>query len=357
MLTGLGTIIVLVAGADTASAHDGTTAAIALGLEDERVLGAAPVPFADLGLEDTSGDGLIDSAELQAQQGAVAATLVATVRAGVHLLVDGEELTILGAGLPSQGTAGTGSPWVEIAFVSEPHDGDVSRLGLDWSFTSPTDEVLLTSADGVVAGRMDDAGTVTFSLDAPATVSSFFDLGVDHIRSGTDHLLFLAVLTLAVVRAAPTRASTWRVASLVTAFTLGHALSLALAWFDVISVPAGIVEPAIALSIAAAAVVAVCGRAADARPWVVGGIGLVHGLGFASSLSGLGVATAQRVPALAAFNIGVDVAQTVVVLMVTATLWACTKALPERELRWLRVAICAAAGALGLVWAVSRAVS
>ncbi len=357
VLTALCAIAVLLAGAVPASAHDGTTAAIALRLDDGRVLGTAPVAFAELGLQDTSADGLLDAEELRAQQSAVAATLVATVRDRVQLRVDGDDVAVVGAGLPSGGATDSGSPWVEVAFLSEPHDGDVSRLGLGWSFTSPSDEVALTRTDGVVVGRLAEAGTVTFSLDAPATLSSFFALGVDHIRSGADHLLFLVVLTLAAVRAAPTRASTGRVAALVTAFTLGHAVSLALAWFDVVSVPAGMVEPAIALSIVAAAVVAVRGRPRDARPWIAGGVGLVHGLGFASSLAGLGVATAQTVPALAAFNVGVDVAQTLVVLLVTAALWACTRALPDRGVRTVRVAVCVAAGGVGLVWAVSRVLS
>ena len=109
--------------------------------------------------------------------------------------------------------------------------------------------------------------TVDFSLGTWSSATSFFDLGIEHIRFGPDHLLFLLVLTLAVAGTTVTRATTWRTVKLVTAFTVGHAVSLCLAYFDLISVPAGLVEPAISLSIVAAAVLAIRGRA-ERRPTV-----------------------------------------------------------------------------------------
>ncbi len=143
---------------------------------------------------------------------------------------------------------------------------------------------------------------------------------------------------------------------LVTAFTIGHAASLVLAYFDLISIPAGIVEPAISMSIVAAAVLAIRGNASDARTWIAAAIGLVHGLGFASSLSSLGVATAQRATALAAFNLGIDVAQTAVVLAVIGVLWLASKALADRM--WLvRVPVAAFAAAIGIAWTISRLAS
>ena len=344
---------VLLAGAAPASAHDGASGAITLRTDTQRVVGTASVAFAELGLQDTSGDGLVDADEISAQRSTVATTLVATVREHVDLAVDGRDTRIVGAGLAPVAD-GAGSPWVEVVFASGPHDGETSRLGLTWSFTSPSEQVTLTSGAGVVAGTLGEDRTASFSLDTPATVSSFFALGVDHIRSGTDHLLFLVVLTLAVVRTAPTRASAVKVVGLVTAFTIGHAISLCLAYLDLVSVPAGLVEPAIALSIVAAAVLAVRGRAGDVRPWIAGGVGLVHGLGFAASLSTLGVSTTQQVPALASFNVGIDVAQTAVVLLVTGALWASNRALPERGAGAVRIAVCVAAGAMGLIWAITR---
>ena len=121
-----------------------------------------------------------------------------------------------------------------------------------------------------------------------------------------------------------------------------------------ISVPAGLVEPAISLSIVAAAVVVMSGRSSVARPVARGSsIGLVHGLGFASSLAALGVATSQRAAALAAFNVGIDIAQTAVVLIVIAALWVASKA-PVDRMAWVRMPTAALAAVVGLAWTASR---
>ena len=104
-----------------------------------------------------------------------------------------------------------------------------------------------------------------------------------------------------------------------------------------ISIPAAIVEPAISLSIVATALFAIRGGTADARPWLAGLIGLVHGLGFASNLDSLGVAASQRIAALAAFNLGIDVAQTVVVLIVIAGLWPIGRVRVD-GIAWVRTA-------------------
>ncbi|PFG34455.1 HupE/UreJ family protein [Sanguibacter antarcticus] len=351
----------IVVGAVPASAHDSTGDAIALTLTDRRIVVTAPVLFTELGYEDTTGDGLVDADEMRAQEQVIATGLVGTVRDHVRIEIDGLEVEIIGAGpAPTEGSQGDPSQYVELQLATGPHDDDVSQVSLAWSFTTSSSQVLLSSAQGAVAGHLADDGTVSvsvsISLDAGTTVRSFFVTGTDHVGSGLDHLLFLVVLTFAVVGSTVTRASTWRVVGLVTAFTVGHATSLCLAYFDVVSVPAHWVEPAISLSIVAAAVLAVCGRGDTIRPWLAGLVGLVHGLGFASSLSSLGLVTTYHVGALAAFNIGIDVAQTLVVLVVTGAIWAVGRLLPERS-GWLRVVVCSGAGLAGLFWTVSRLVS
>ena len=241
---------------------------------------------------------------------------------------------------------------MEILFATGPHDGDVSHVDLSWSFTSPTDQVVLSGPDGLVTGRLGDDGTASISLDAASTVRSFFLTGLDHVRSGLDHLLFLVVLTFAVVGSTVSRATAWRVVKLVTAFTIGHATSLCLAYFDIVSIPAQWVEPAISLSIVAAAVLALRGKGETIRPWIAAAVGLVHGLGFASSLGGLGLATTHEVGALAAFNIGIDIAQTAVVLLVVIAIWFSGRMLAGRH-HWVRIAVCGGAGLVGLGWTAS----
>ncbi len=352
----LAALVLSVAGATPASAHDSTSRSVLLDLNEERIAVTASVPFAALGYEDTSGDGLIDIDELRAQEAAVASTIVDTVRSNVALGVDGEVLQVAGAGvagLSEVGSGEAGSENVALAFVTSPHDGDVGKVALEWTFDQPTPEVVLSHSEGVVAGELSDDQTVTFTLGPWASVGSFFALGIDHIRFGPDHLLFLLVLTLAVAGSTVDKSTAWRTVKLVTAFTIGHAVSLCLAYLDVISVPAALVEPAIALSIVAAAVLVMSGRADGARPWIAGLIGLVHGLGFASSLASLGLATSQRAPALAAFNVGIDVAQTAVVLTILAALWLASRALVDR-MAWVRVPTAAVAAVVGLAWTATR---
>ncbi len=343
----------LLTGAESASAHDNTGDAITLTVTDQRVLGLASVTFGELGYRDTSGDGLIDADEIEAQESTVAAGLVDAVRDHVQLTIDGKAAVIIGAG-PAPVTDGADpSEYVEVFFATAPHDGTVSEMAVAWSFTSPSEQVVLSSPDGLVTGRLGKAGTTTFSLDTAATVRSFFVTGVDHVRLGLDHLLFLVVLTFAVVGSTVTRAAAWRVLGLVTAFTLGHATSLCLAYFDVVSIPSKWVEPAISLTIVAAAATALRGKGDGIRPWIAAVIGLVHGLGFASSLAGLGLATSHHVGALAAFNVGIDAAQTAAVLAVTVAIWAASKVLRERR-DALRNAVCACAVVIGLTWTVTR---
>lgn len=342
-----------------ASAHDSTDRSIVVTVNGERLIVAASVAFADLGYSDSTGDGLLDVDELAEQESEVAKTIVESVRDHVDLSLDGMPVDIVGAGVASLSATGSedsatgASEYVSLVFASAPHDGTVADVQMNWGFDSPSGVVVLTHADGAIAGELSPDGTITFTLDAWSSVGSFFDLGIEHIQFGLDHLLFLLVLTLAVAGVTVNSDTTWRTVKLVTAFTLGHAVSLALAYFDLISVPTYVVEPAISLSIVGAAALAIRGRATEARPWVVALVGLVHGLGFASSLDSLGVATSQRVAALAAFNVGIDVAQTAVVLIVLGGLWLGGRVLAARIV-WLRTAVAAGAAVLGFAWTASR---
>ena len=354
-------VVALLAGtlasAAPAWAHDTSDGSTGVEVGDRRVTVTGTVPFAALGYADTSRDGLIDADELAAQEATVAPTIVASVRERAQLSVDGKDVQIIGAGVPAIGepkTVGSAaSSYVVLIFASGPHDGDVDDVELTWGFERHSSTVVLSYPEGAVTGQLGDDGAAAFSLDTRSSAASFFGLGIDHIRYGPDHLLFLLVLTLAVVGTTVTARTTKRTVQMVTAFTFGHALSLALAYFDVVRIPASIVEPAISLSIVAAAVLAMRGRASHARPWIAALVGVVHGLGFASSLDSLGVATAQQVVALATFNLGIDIAQTAAVLVVIGGLWTARKVLAERAV-WLSTSAAASAGVVGLVWTASR---
>lgn len=161
-------------------------------------------------------------------------------------------------------------------------------------------------ADGIVdRGRPFLEAKLTDARFGPLRVMrGWFIEGVEHITVGWDHLVFL----LALVIACPALS---RVVRVVTGFTAGHSVSLAAATLGWVSAPPELVEPAIAASILALAILNLGGWArATESLGVAFGFGLVHGLGFAGFLAGLGVggSSAPALPLLA-FNLGVEAGQ------------------------------------------------
>jgi hypothetical protein len=135
--------------------------------------------------------------------------------------------------------------------------------------------------------------------------TDFFVLGVEHIVTGLDHLLFLALLILGVD-------SLRGMAAIVSCFTFAHSLALMLAAVGWLVLPARLVESLIAASIVIVALGNCVAPAAQAeRLLVTFGFGLIHGLGFASALSELGVAgaTFAVIPPVLQFNLGVEAGQ------------------------------------------------
>ena len=127
-------------------------------------------------------------------------------------------------------------------------------------------------------------------------------LGVEHILTGFDHLLFVVALTLLVRKRR-------RLVVTITAFTVAHSLTLAATVLGVVTVPAAPVEATIALSIVL--VCAECLRPGDSltrrAPWLVAfAFGLLHGLGFASALMDIGLPEKHVLVALLCFNVGVE---------------------------------------------------
>lgn len=166
----------------------------------------------------------------------------------------------------------------------------------------------LLSASAPDAALPLEAATAGAGAGQGAGVKAFFLLGVEHILTGFDHLLFLCALLV-------TLTSARRMIAIVTAFTLAHSLTLALAALDVVALPASLVEPLIALSIIVACVANLVRReAARARLWMAGAFGLVHGCGFAGMLreSVQGHAGRELLLPLLSFNLGVEAGQLLV---------------------------------------------
>lgn len=169
-------------------------------------------------------------------------------------------------------------------------------------------------------------GTVTLSAPeqtatpaagtAAGPFATYLELGVEHILLGFDHVLFVVALVLQGGRML-------RILGIVTAFTAAHSVTLALSVLEVVALPAAVVEPVIALSIAyvAAENVFLQDRAASRRWWVSFAFGLVHGCGFAGALREVGLPPDDLAVTLVGFNLGVEAGQALIVAAVVPALW------------------------------------
>jgi hypothetical protein len=192
---------------------------------------------------------------------------------------------------------------------------DLERPSVD--FALAPEGAAASEGNRRAAGTDSSTGT---SGPPRAGQAEFFKLGVEHILVGYDHLLYLAALVLGCARF---RA----IMAIITAFTLSHSLTLALAALGWVSPPSALVEQAIAASIVFVAVenLLLRGREPRLRQGVAFAFGLVHGFGFAGVLAelGAGAGTGATLVPLLAFNLGVEAGQLLVVALVLPLLmWA-----------------------------------
>lgn len=144
----------------------------------------------------------------------------------------------------------------------------------------------------------------------------FLTLGIVHIATGYDHMLFL--LGLLIVGGSFKSAL-----KIITAFTIAHSITLALATLNLVNIPPKIIEPLIAVSIIYVGVENILRRNMDKRWMLAFGFGLVHGCGFASALRDLGIGsdgTSIVIP-LVSFNLGVEIAQMALATLVLPIIW------------------------------------
>jgi hydrogenase/urease accessory protein HupE len=187
---------------------------------------------------------------------------------------------------------------------------------------------------------------------ALAVAGVYLKLGVEHILLGIDHLLF--VLALLII----TR-GTWRLIKTITAFTVAHSLTLALATVGIVNVPSAPVEAIIALSIvfvAAEILHMYQGREGiTARaPWVVAfSFGLLHGLGFAGALSEVGLPQGQIPVALLFFNLGVEAGQLIFIVTVLSAITV-LRNIRIKLPRWTVLIPPYAIGTVSMFWVIQR---
>jgi hydrogenase/urease accessory protein HupE len=285
----------------------------------------------DLGL--ASPDQLLDDSGVHRYQEAIAAL----VHARLRFTVDGwpAAWTITGIeALPDRTgvqlawhiplTAPAGHVVIEAALF--PYD--------------PTHQTFVTFSEGGALTRQDvlSVGRSTAEYytggrqGAFAVFKAFTAAGIHHIAIGPDHILFIVGLLLL-------GGSVLRLLGIVSAFTLGHSITLSLAALNLVNPPPRIVEPAIALSIVyvgADNLLSTAG-ARDVRAWIALFFGLVHGFGFASVLREIGLPARALGISLFSFNLGVEIGQAIIVVMVASALALLRARSPRRARQFVSV--------------------
>lgn len=182
--------------------------------------------------------------------------------------------------------------------------------------------------------------------------NTYINLGIDHILLGIDHLLFVLGL-IWLVR------GRWMLMKTITSFTVAHSISLAAATFGWVGVPTAPLNAAIALSIVFVGVEIIKLNRGEigltARyPWVVAfSFGLLHGLGFATALTNLGIPKSTLPIALLFFNVGVEIGQLAFVFVVLALIWAHRRAQATLP-RWSASVPAYVIGVVATFWFLSR---
>jgi hydrogenase/urease accessory protein HupE len=262
-------------------------------------------------------------------------------------------------------SAASGEPWVELELdlaAGAPLEGLAVRdrlfreenpfhrdeAQIVWDGSEPVRRSLDVESGELWLFRPDSARRGGLLLD-------YLREGLVHILTGYDHLAFLAALLLSA-------RGLRSVAGTITAFTVAHSVTLALAAFDLVRAPASLVEPAIALSIAWIAAQNLFARTPRSRWGEAFAFGLVHGLGFAGAIGDALAYEPRKLFALGGFNLGVETGQLALVLpaaLVCAS-WPRAAAPGDSAARawlapaWLRRGGSAVVLALGLYWLVGR---
>jgi hypothetical protein len=201
-------------------------------------------------------------------------------------------------------------------------------IGTDWgsgTFNNEADDLLRFTSEQTV--QQVDLGETSFWRGFSGTVM----LGADHIRIGSDHILFILALVLPSVLvfsrlvgwqpSASFGSSLWRVLKIVTMFTIAHSITFALGGFGLVELSPVLVETVIAGSIILAALHNIRPVFIN-REWIIAFVfGLFHGFGFAGLLADLGLTQTRQAVSLLGFNLGIELGQVTIILLVFPALY------------------------------------
>ncbi|OGA04749.1 MAG: hypothetical protein A3I00_00400 [Betaproteobacteria bacterium RIFCSPLOWO2_02_FULL_64_12] len=352
-------------------AHKPSDSYLALKIENTRIAGQWDIALRDLeyaiGL-DANSDGQITWAELKARHADIASYALA------RLAIIGDSRPCIirpTAHLVDEHSDGA---YEVLRFEAECEDAAESleiRYNLFFDLDATHKGLLrLEVPQGTLTGVFSqERPAQRFELKHASSLAQFLSFGregVWHIWIGIDHVLFIISLLLPSVlvigtgpsRWEPARAfapAFWDVFKVVTSFTVAHSITLSLAALSVISLPSRLVESTIAASVALAALNNLW-PVVTSRRWVVAfAFGLIHGFGFASVLTDLGLPRGSLLLALVGFNLGVEVGQLAIVSAFLPLAFMLRASWLYRRLLMTGGSLVVAA--IALVWLVERALN
>lgn len=359
--------------APTAQAHLIDARKGTLNLLDRAAYLVLSLPVSALDSVDDDGDGALSQAELAAHAGAIRSQVIAGVQLlgpdgalPLHLLILDVTPPEYAPGSASRHVVAVG--WFDLggASAAQAPSGPALRDGLRMRFRLFGKDSAQRELDLTIT-RQQDAQWVRFTPEHPehrvlpstgALLADYARMGAMHVLEGPDHLLFLLVVLAA--------GWGWRtLLAALSCFTAGHALTLALGVWTGWSVPAGVVEPAIAATIVGMVAFdlwsrrQVRSRATAQRLALVFLCALVHGLGFAGALTELTrwpAGSAQMAWALIGFNLGIETAQITVALLAGAAVQLLRAIVGQGAHRWASSAASATALVAGTWWLAERLV-
>lgn len=328
LVIGWFSLVTLTATCFPAQAHSASTAWLTVTTTNQTLTGQWEISLRDLddalGL-DSNDDGELTWGELKARHAQLAAYAIERLK----IQADGQPIELSVTGLLVSDRADTSC--AVLRFTGKLPD-DAREMAVTYRLFFDRDPLHrgLANVGGSAFVFSPEQSDGRFPISAPAhSVGAFVREGVHHIWTGYDHLAFLFALLLPAVlqrtpegwRGAPGfRGVLSEVVKVVTAFTLAHSLTLGLAAFEIVRLPARLVEATIAASIVVAVGLTFVGGNARTsggrRAWLIAfGFGLIHGFGFAGVLGELGLAREQLAVPLLGFNAGVELGQLVCVLV------------------------------------------
>ena len=364
-LRGIG-LIALILGASTLEAHVASNGFLNLAVEGSRIHGSIELAVRDaeqaVGV-DTNHDGRITWGELRAAE----LPLQRYLEQHLRLTASARACPLRWGALQVNARVDGNYAWFALTAQCPVA---VRVLEVDYDVLAgidPSHRGLLKLSAGSVTQTAVLGTSVKASFESGASggwraFREYFVAGVGHIWSGIDHLLFLLSLLLPAVLVR--RQGRWEaldaarpafigILKVVTAFTVAHSITLTLAALDWVRLPSRLTESVIAASIIVAAVNNLVPVVTEGRARIAFAFGLLHGFGFASVLSNMGLPTGARLVSLVAFNLGIEAGQLVVVAAVMPLAYAARRARGYR-LAFLPVGS-AAIALVALVWFLQRA--